>query len=461
MSLRKALLGAVLAATLATTGCSVVNPLTAVSQGSTDGGGREWDAGNIFSNEVFYDANYLRDEAGIQAALDKVGSQCVASTCLRSATYPMPGLSNQYCTPIPAQPQPVRYARILDLLAKACGFNPAVAIVMIQKESQGVSKPNPPAALTGFGCPDSGPGGSANCNGAVAGVWQQTVGLFTSAAKGRQNASIINYIEGKTHNILWNVAETGCGSAPVAVQNRATAWIYTYTPYQPNEAALAAYPGEGDRCSAYGNRNLFELFQRTFGPTGGGKAVPGAVDGGSIQAVAHNGVSVTIPNNQFVDPAVRGKVIQAPTEGVAKGLAAGFGALGLPYVWGGSNAAGGGPDNGCGRGGGDLNSTCGPGGEVGFDCSGLTAYVIVQGGYPGPGTNSSAQRSSGQSVPYSQALPGDIVGFPGHVAIIAGIIGGVIYILEASTPGTPIHVVPLRRTDKDPSLHRHWSQSIA
>ncbi len=31
-----------------------------------------------------------------------------------------------------------------------------------------------------------------------------------------------HYPEGKTTNILWNVAETGCGSAPVLVQNRAT-----------------------------------------------------------------------------------------------------------------------------------------------------------------------------------------------------------------------------------------------
>ena len=31
------------------------------------------------------------------------------------------------------------------------------------------------------------------------------------------------------------------------------------------------------------------------------------------------------------------------------------------------------------------------------------------------------------------------------------------YILEASWVGTPIHVVPLTRTDYDPELHRYWS----
>lgn len=30
-------------------------------------------------------------------------------------------------------------------------------------------------------------------------------------------------------------------------------------------------------------------------------------------------------------------------------------------------------------------------------------------------------------------------------------------ILEASWVGTPIHIVPLTRTDYDPELHRYWS----
>ena len=68
--------------------------------------------------------------------------------------------------------------------------------------------------------------------------------------------------------------ESGCGSGPVTIKNLATASLYTYTPYQPNAAALAAYPGAGDRCSTYGNRNFFRLFQKYFGDTGGG--VPAA-----------------------------------------------------------------------------------------------------------------------------------------------------------------------------------------
>lgn len=183
-------------------------------------------------------------------------------------------------------------------------------------------------------------------------------------------------------------------------------------------------------------------------------AVPCPVStGNDTGTVVVDGVAVTIPDNPNVATAVRGKVIQAPNAKVAKGLAAGFAELGLPYVWGGGGD-GAGPNNGCARGGGSLNS-CGT--TIGLDCSGLTAYVLVQGGFPSPGGESTTQRSTGTDVPWASGLPGDIVGFPGHVAIYLGNIGGTDYILEASDVGTPIRIVANFRSDHDPVLHRHWS----
>ena len=169
-----------------------------------------------------------------------------------------------------------------------------------------------------------------------------------------------------------------------------------------------------------------------------------------------NGVSITLPNNEFVAEAVRGKTITAPSDAVAKGLAAGFDQLGLPYVWGGGGS-GAGANDGCARGGGQLNSCQG---LIGFDCSGLTAFVLGQSGYQIPG-DSGSQRGAGQSVPVDQALPGDIYGFPGHVSISLGTIDGVAYHLEASTPGTAIHIVPMRRGDVDGSAHRYWTPGPA
>ena len=54
---------------------------------------------------------------------------------------------------------------------------------------------------------------------------------------------------------------------PVFIQNQATANLYYYTPYQPNAAALRAGYGEGDGCSAYGNRNFYQYFTDWFGAT--------------------------------------------------------------------------------------------------------------------------------------------------------------------------------------------------
>jgi cell wall-associated NlpC family hydrolase len=187
---------------------------------------------------------------------------------------------------------------------------------------------------------------------------------------------------------------------------------------------------------------------------GGATAAAACTQGNTVVA---NGVNVTIPSNQFVAEAVRGKVIQAPTAGLAKGLAAGFSKLGLPYVWGGGGD-GAAENNGCSRGGGALNS-CQPG-LVGFDCSGLSAFVLVQAGYPSPGGESGTQRATGTAIPWDQGLPGDIIGFPGHVAIFLGSIDGSPWILEASQVGVPVHIVKLTRTDHDAQMHRHWDTTI-
>lgn len=221
---------------------------------------------------------------------------------------------------------------------------------------------------------------------------------------------------------------------------------------EPGRAA-ATVEGNPTKLAQYiGNEGIAQQITDAIviGPT----ECPGGGGGGTVN-VALNGPSLTLPDDPNVAAAVRGKTIQTPSDGMAKGIAAGLRYLGAPYVWGGGGD-GSGPNNGCSRGGGDYNS-CGS--EIGFDCSGLTAYVYVQGGFSSPGGNSGAQRAGGMSVPYAQGVPGDIVGFPGHVAIYLGQIDGTPYILEASWVGTPIHVVPLTRGDRDGALHRYWGTS--
>jgi uncharacterized protein with LGFP repeats len=55
-----------------------------------------------------------------------------------------------------------------------------------------------------------------------------------------------------------------CGSKRVAITNNATRALYIYTPYTPNDAALANLAGSGDACSSYGNSNFWEYYQYWF-----------------------------------------------------------------------------------------------------------------------------------------------------------------------------------------------------
>ena len=71
----------------------------------------------------------------------------------------------------------------------------------------------------------------------------------------------------------------------------------------------------------------------------------------------------------------------------------------------------------------------------GADCSGFVQQVFKHFGYSLP-RSSTEQRSAGREVPYSEAQPGDIICYAGHVAIYIG--NG--QIVHASTPATGIKV---------------------
>ena len=113
-----------------------------------------------------------------------------------------------------------------------------------------------------------------------------------------------HYQAGQTAEILWNVAECGCGGSTVNIRNTATASLYNYTPVPAEPGRAGLLPGHrATPARAYGNRNFFFLFHQYFGVTGGGLAA----------SIAVNGVQVTIPDSPDVPAALRGAVVNAPT----------------------------------------------------------------------------------------------------------------------------------------------------
>lgn len=123
--------------------------------------------------------------------------------------------------------------------------------------------------------------------------------------------------------------------------------------------------------------------------------------------------------------ATRSAARKAPAEAELPPVeASGFGAqvvaiamryIGTPYVHGGSTPAG-------------------------FDCSGFTQYVYAQVGVSLP-RSSGAQRGAGRVVPASEARPGDLIWWPGHVGIYLG--NG--QHIAARNPGTPLKAGPIYR----------------
>ncbi|GGM15877.1 C40 family peptidase [Nakamurella endophytica] len=172
---------------------------------------------------------------------------------------------------------------------------------------------------------------------------------------------------------------------------------------------------------------------------------PGGGQGGSGVVVV-NGPAITLPAKAGV-----AGTITAPNTTVAKAISAGLSWLGEPYSWGGGSPNG------------PTLGICGPDGAendchiVGFDCSGLMQYMWAQVGIT-LDHFSQDQWAAGQQIPYAQAVPGDMLADPGHIAMYLGKIGGVDYLLEAPQSGDVVHLKPVYGGFY-PTLSRVWADT--
>ncbi|MDQ1569949.1 MAG: hypothetical protein QOF79_623 [Actinomycetota bacterium] len=154
-------------------------------------------------------------------------------------------------------------ATIIARVAVACGINPEVLLVVMQKE-QGLITGGARNSLIyrkamGYGCPDS-----SVCDTKYYGFFNQVYRSAWQFEQYRHFPQNHTIQAGRTIAIQYN-PKSSCGTKNVYIRNQATAGLYIYTPYVPNSAALKAGYGLGDSCSSYGNRNFFNYFTDYFG----------------------------------------------------------------------------------------------------------------------------------------------------------------------------------------------------
>jgi hypothetical protein len=202
-----------------------------------------------------------------QYAADQ-GWQSPPYTCLRDFKMNTPQVeaASQLCGGLSAKTNRTAAQIILDI-SVACGINPQVLIVLLQKEQSLVTDIWPLNSqykhATGFACPDTAP-----CNDAYSGFFFQTYYAAKQFKIYKAYANDYNYVAGRNNTVKWNPLSS-CGTSTFFIENQATAGLYVYTPYRPNQAALDNLYGTGNSCSSYGNRNFWRLFTDWFGHTTG------------------------------------------------------------------------------------------------------------------------------------------------------------------------------------------------
>jgi hypothetical protein len=251
----------------------------------------DWQASDIIDDALFYNNNAMSTQ-DIQNFLnqkvptcDTNGTQMYNSTitdaqyaasqgwpgpayvCLKDY-YQVPR-SDQIVSNLSTNVTPsgaISAAQIIKNAADTYGINPQVLLVTIQKESLNLLNDNWPLpsqyiSAMGYGCPDTAP-----CDPQYAGFYNQMMNSARQFQLYKNNPSSYRYKYLQNNTILYNPS-TSCGSSTVYISSQATAGLYNYTPYQPNQSAINNLYGNGDSCSSYGNRNFWRTFTDWFGPS--------------------------------------------------------------------------------------------------------------------------------------------------------------------------------------------------
>lgn len=256
--------------------------------------GGDFNAGRIIDDQLFYDGNAL-SSSDVQTFLnskvtvcDNNGSQTIYDSqygdtvtravysqrrgistpfaCLKDVTHDSyEKAADAYCSSLSGGRK--SSAQIIYEVGKACNISQKALIVLLQKEQGLVTDdwpwPNQYRSATGYGCPDT-----AACDSAYYGFFNQVYNAARQFQRYAKLPSNYNYIAGRSQYIQYN-PNSSCGGSNVYIVNQATAGLYNYTPYQPNQASLDNLYGSAPSCGAYGNRNFWRYYNDWFGSTDG------------------------------------------------------------------------------------------------------------------------------------------------------------------------------------------------
>lgn len=249
--------------------------------------------GQIITDNLFYDGNawdvsqvqnFLNQRLAAtsdggctigrpgRAAGSTWGSTKIAERCLRTMRFnTVTRPANAYCKGYAGRTGETA-ASIITRVGRACGISQKVLLVMLEKEQSLITDTWPSVRqydfAMGWNCPDSGPGGSAQCDPYSKGFGSQVYKSAWQYKVYRARPDSYNYKPFQYNTIQYH-PNRGCGTSNVYIRNWATAALYIYTPYRPNQAALNAGWGTGNSCSSYGNRNFHNFYTTWFGSTQG------------------------------------------------------------------------------------------------------------------------------------------------------------------------------------------------
>ena len=244
----------------------------------------DFNAGNIISDSVFYNKDAMSAQQ-IQDFLNQLMPSCYpyGQNSVSDFNPPYVCLKDYYENPSTGENSFTRgsagsfsggisAAQIIYNAAQEYGINPQVLLVLLKKESLGpLTSDTWPVAnqykyAMGYACPDSGPDNTANCDSSKSGFYKQIHAAAWQFKYYKDHPNDYRY------HIGWNDIQYSpnltCGTKRVYIENIATLSLYIYTPYTPNDGALANYPGTAN-CGAYGNRNFFMFFSEWFGNPAG------------------------------------------------------------------------------------------------------------------------------------------------------------------------------------------------